>query len=59
MGDLMTSNPATSICPALGRSKVVMAFMVVDFPAPLGPRKATISPFLSSKEIWFTARCSP
>jgi hypothetical protein len=29
--------------------------MVVDLPAPLGPRKPTISPFLRSKDILSTA----
>src|SRR3990170_3041206 len=33
--------------------------MVVVFPAPLGPRKPNISPFFTSKLMWFTAVKSP
>jgi hypothetical protein len=29
--------------------------MVVDLPAPFGPRKANISPAATENEIWFTA----
>jgi len=28
---------------------------VVDFPAPLGPNKPNISPFLTQKELFLTA----
>lgn len=33
--------------------------MVVDLPAPFGPRKPTISPSFTEKEILFTAFCCP
>src|SRR5690242_5247344 len=33
--------------------------MVVVLPAPLGPRKATISPFLALKLMLLTARAGP
>lgn len=41
--------------PLVGRSRVVSMFMVVDFPAPFGPRKAKISPAVTEKEMWSTA----
>ena len=37
--------------PAVGASSVVSILMVVVLPAPLGPRKAKISPALTSKEM--------
>src|SRR5947207_4696062 len=36
-----------------------MIFIVVDFPAPLGPKNPTISPFPTDMEIPSTARCAP
>ena len=33
------SNPAILTVPAVGAMKPVSSFIVVDFPAPLGPRK--------------------
>ena len=41
-----TSKPATVAVPAVGGRKQVSMRMVVVFPAPLGPRKPTIWPFL-------------
>src|SRR6056297_2572766 len=38
------SKPATRARPPVGRSRVVSIRTVVDFPAPLGPRKPKISP---------------
>lgn len=32
---------------------------MVDFPAPFGPKKPTISPRAASKEMLLTAICSP
>ena len=42
-----------------GRSSVVSILMVVVLPAPLGPRKAKISPCATSKEMSLTAVKSP
>jgi hypothetical protein len=39
--------------------KQVRMRIVVDFPAPFGPRKPTISPRLTSKLILSTARNDP
>ena len=41
--------------PLVGLSSVVSILMVVVLPAPLGPRKAKISPCSTSNEIPFTA----
>ena len=54
-----TSKPATLAEPAVGRARVQSILMVVDFPAPLGPRKAKISPWATSKLTPFTAVRSP
>src|SRR5439155_14717180 len=51
-----TSNPATVAVPEVGNRKPVSMRIVVVFPAPFGPRKPTISPFATSKEMWSTAR---
>src|ERR1700755_808116 len=45
--------------PLVGLSSVVSILMVVVFPAPLGPRKAKISPSATSKETSFTAVKEP
>src|SRR5262245_25696686 len=41
---LKTSNPATRADPEVAGRKQERIRMVVDFPAPLGPRNPTISP---------------
>src|SRR5712672_1044983 len=51
----MTSKPATVAVPELGGRKHVNIRMVVVLPAPFGPRKPTIWPFSTSKEMWSTA----
>ena len=38
--------PAMRALPASGSRKPVSIFMVVDLPAPLGPRKPSTSPLL-------------
>src|SRR5215472_1883286 len=43
-GSPSRSQPATVAVPAVGRSSVVSIRSVVVLPAPLGPRKPTISP---------------
>src|SRR5580658_7236071 len=55
MGCSCTSNPATLALPSVGGRKQVRMRMVVVFPAPLGPRKPTICPFSTSKEMLSTA----
>src|SRR6516165_4457943 len=50
-----TSNPATLALPDVGGRKQVSTRIVVVFPAPLGPRKPTICPFSTSKEMLSTA----
>ena len=53
------SRPSISILPLVGRSSVVSILMVVVLPAPLGPRKAKISPMPTSKVTSRTAWISP
>src|SRR5579864_2696331 len=50
-----TSNPATLAVPAVGGRKQVRTRIVVVLPAPFGPRKPTICPFSTSKEMLSTA----
>src|ERR1700733_13408013 len=49
------SRPSSQILPEVGLSSVVSILMVVVLPAPLGPRKAKISPLPTSKEMLSTA----
>src|SRR5579871_353426 len=56
---VMTSRPPTVAEPEVGRSNPQSMRMVVDFPAPLGPRKPKISPRRTSSVTWSTARKSP
>ena len=44
LGLATTSYPATLARPAVGRASVQRILMVVDLPAPFGPRKAKTSP---------------
>ncbi len=55
---LQGSKPATLARPALGKSNPASILSVVVFPAPLGPRKATISPRARAKETSVTAGTS-
>src|SRR3974390_1024360 len=55
MGFSRTSKPATLAEPEVGGRKQVRTRIVVVFPAPFGPRKPTICPFSTSKEILSTA----
>src|ERR1035437_1623495 len=50
-----TSNPATVPAPPVGAKIPVSMRIVVDLPAPFGPRKPKISPFCTSKLTRFTA----
>src|SRR5580658_1779315 len=58
-GCVATSKPCTVARPELGASSPHRMRMVVDLPAPLGPRKPKISPGATSKETRSTARKSP
>src|SRR3954469_10489115 len=49
------STPAIVAVPLSGRSRVANIFSVVDFPAPLGPRKPKISPRSTAKSTPRTA----
>src|SRR5260370_5030779 len=45
--------------PDVGVSSPHSMRIVVDFPAPFGPRKPKISPFRVARLMWFTATKSP
>ena len=45
--------------PDVGARSPESIFTVVDLPAPLGPRKAQIVPFATSREREFTAATVP
>src|ERR1700733_7185250 len=53
------SRPSSQILPEVGCSSVVNILMVVVLPAPLGPRKAKISPLATSNDTLATAVKSP
>src|ERR1043166_538219 len=54
-----TSKPATVAFPEDGLRSPHRIRIVVDFPAPLGPRKPKISPWATSTETRSTATKSP
>src|SRR5215813_11636065 len=54
-GSASRSAPATVAVPAVGRSSVVSIRRVVVLPAPLGPRKPTISPSATLRSTLRTA----
>src|SRR5512147_2175389 len=58
-GCLATSVPATDASPDVGCSSPHNMRIVVDLPAPFGPRNPKISPSLASNEIWSTATNPP
>src|ERR1700687_5284055 len=55
IGCSRTSNSATRAVPEVGGRKQVSTRMVVVLPAPLGPRKPTICPLSTEKEMLSTA----
>src|ERR1017187_2898724 len=55
IGFSSTSKPAMVAVPEVGGRKQVRTRIVVVLPAPLGPRKPTIWPFSTSKEMSSTA----
>ena len=56
---LCTSKPAMRAEPPSGSRKPDSIFMVVDLPAPLGPRKPSTSPGRTLREMPSTARNAP
>src|SRR5512134_1564007 len=54
-----TSKPLTLAEPEVGEMKQVRIRMVVDLPAPFGPRKPTTSPRFTSKLTFSSARTAP
>ena len=56
---LIMSKPPTVPAPEVGDNIPHSIRIVVDFPAPLGPRKPKISPRFTSKLILFTAVKAP
>src|SRR5665213_1162526 len=54
-----TSWPQTVTRPALGVRKPVIIFIVVDLPAPFGPRKPSTSPLATLRSIPDTAAIGP
>src|SRR5579871_2087162 len=59
MGSLSMLWPPTVMVPADGGMKPVIIRMVVDLPAPFGPRKPSTSPRSSENEMPSTARFAP
>src|ERR1051326_4096899 len=55
-GDSATSKPPTATLPSVGGMKPVIIRMVVDLPAPFGPRKPSTSPRSTVNEIPSPAR---
>src|SRR5262249_3978593 len=55
----VTSWPAAHAGPEVGRASVHSILIVVDLPAPLGPRKPNVSPTGTSKSMPRTALISP
>src|ERR1700683_951505 len=56
---VVTSCPATLAVPEVGSTRVHRILMVVDFPAPFGPRKPKVSPAATSKSMPATGSISP
>src|SRR6266567_538667 len=58
-GFATTSMPPTLADPDVGASRPQRIRMVVDFPAPFGPKKPKISPGATRIDTWSTATKSP
>ena len=54
-----SSLPSTEMLPAVGRSSVAQIRSSVDFPAPLGPSTASVSPAATSTSTSRSAQRSP
>src|SRR3989442_9639170 len=59
LGLAMISKPPTVTVPSVAGMNPVIMRMVVDLPAPLGPRKPSTSPRSTPKEMPSTARFAP
>src|SRR5713101_10014533 len=59
MGCSSRSSPSRRMRPALGASRPVSILIVVDLPAPFGPRKPKNCPLSTVRSIWLTATSSP
>ena len=59
MGSSRISTPLMSAWPEVEEIYPVSMFMVVDLPAPFGPRKPSISPSSTEKLMSLTASLSP
>src|SRR6516164_985719 len=59
IGCVVMSWPQTIAVPAVGARKPVIIFIVVDLPAPFGPRKPSTSPRGTMKEMSSTALSGP
>ena len=59
IGSSKISIPLISAVPEVEEIYPVSIFIVVDFPAPLGPKNPRISPSSTVKLISFTAILSP
>src|SRR5262249_35131092 len=55
----LTSKPPINTLPSDGGINPVIIRMVVDFPAPLGPRNPSTSPFFTTNETPCTATFRP
>src|SRR3546814_6460540 len=58
-GSASTSWPQTAMLPEVGARKPQSIFMVVDLPAPFGPRKPSTSPLATDKLMLSTAVNGP
>ncbi|OQC26274.1 MAG: hypothetical protein BWX70_02358 [Verrucomicrobia bacterium ADurb.Bin070] len=58
-GSVAISWPQIVAVPAVGGMNPVIIRIVVDFPAPFGPRKPRTSPFSTEKETPLTAWNEP
>ena len=54
-----SDSPASLISPPRGSTRPMIAWSVVDFPAPFGPIRPTISPLPTSSEKSRTAATPP
>jgi hypothetical protein len=52
-------SPSKNISPSVGGRRVEMMDIVVDLPAPLGPRRPNTSPLFTSKLMPSTAAIFP
>ena len=58
-GSLLTSIPSSIVFPFVGRISVVNILMLVDFPAPFGPRSTVTAPDGATKSTLSSAVTLP